>query len=445
MHSLFFFIIALSLLVVVHEFGHFWVARRCGVKVLKFSVGFGKALWSKKAKDGTEYVLAAIPLGGYVKMLDEREGEVKADEVDQTFNRKPLRSRVAIVAAGPIANLLFAVFAYWLIFVMGMPGLRPIIADISPNSAAEHAEILAGDEILSIDGNATPTWKSVYKQLWMKAEQGGTVNIQLLSANIELERNIDIPASDTQSPALLLQQLGIEPLRPEFLPILGELKHGAAAETAGLQPGDLLLTADGIAINSWTGWVELIRRSPETTIMVTVQRRNQVISVELTPEATTENIGVIGAAVDVSNTEIPDAMKSELRYGPIKAVIEAGKQTWQFTGLTIKSLFGMLAGTVSTENLGGPITIALIAGSSADSGLIAFISFLAMISISLGVLNLLPIPILDGGHLALYFIEWIKGSAVSEKVQIQGQKIGIILLLTLMGLAFFNDLTRLFG
>ncbi|OUR72741.1 RIP metalloprotease RseP [Methylophaga sp. 41_12_T18] len=445
MHSLFFFIIALSLLVVVHEFGHFWVARRCGVKVLKFSVGFGKALWSKQAKDGTEYVIAAIPLGGYVKMLDEREGEVRADELHQTFNRKPLRSRVAIVAAGPIANLLFAVFAYWLIFVMGMPGLRPIIADISPNSAAEHAEILVGDEIVSIDGNATPTWKSVYKQLWLKAEQGGSVNLQLLSANIELERRVDIPASDIQSPSLLLQQLGIEPLRPEFMPILGELKPGAAAEIAGLQKGDLLLTADDVAIDSWTGWVELIRRSPEIAISVTVQRQDDVISIELIPEKSTENIGIIGASVDVSYTEIPEEMKSEQRYGPFKAAVEAIKQTWQFTGLTVKSLFGMLAGTVSTENLGGPITIAQIAGSSADSGLIAFISFLAMISISLGVLNLLPIPILDGGHLALYFIEWLKGSAVSEKMQIQGQKIGIMLLLMLMGLAFFNDLTRLFG
>ena len=445
MHSLFFFIVALALLIVVHEYGHFWVARRCGVKVLKFSVGFGKTLWSKQGKDGTEYVIGALPLGGYVKMLDEREGDVPTDELDQAFNRQSLRSRVAIVSAGPIANLLFAVFAYWLIFVIGVPGIRPVIDEITPNSIAEHAQIIAGEEIKAIGGIATPTWNSVYKRLWKQAELGGKVEFTVDTAGIENKRSVSVPKIKLESAGSILSSLGIQPVRPKFIPVLGQIKSGSAAEHGGLQQGDLLLTADAVHIEDWQGWVELIRSKPQQTIIITVKREGEIIELVLTPEKTSENIGQIGAGVDITYTDIPNELKAELRYGVVQALVEACRETWQFSTLTVKSLFGMLAGTVSSKNLGGPISIAQIAGSSAESGFISFVGFLAMISVSLGVLNLLPIPVLDGGHLAMYCIEWMKGSPLSEQAQIQGQKIGILLLLLLMVLAFFNDLTRLFG
>lgn len=445
MHSLFFFILALSLLVVVHEYGHFWVARRCGVKVLKFSVGFGKALWSKKGKDGTEYIIAALPLGGYVKMLDEREGEVLPSDLHRAFNRQSLKSRTAIVAAGPIANLIFAIFAYWLIFVIGIPGIRPIVAEVSVNSPAEQAQIKAGDEISAIDGKGTPTWSSVYKTLWQKSETGGKTDLIIDSQGIETHHVVDVPVLDLQSAGTILKKLGIKPIQPKYIPVIGDIKENSAAERAGLQQGDLLVAADAVAIETWQQWVELIQQNPEQLIVISVKRNNSIIELVLTPEKTAEDVGYIGAGIDISKTQIPDKLKAELRYGPIHALTSAVVETWRFSTLTLKSLFGMVMGTVSTKNLGGPISIAQIAGSSADSGFISFVSFLAMISVSLAILNLLPIPVLDGGHLAFYAIEWFKGEPLSEQAQIQGQKIGISLLLVLMLLAFFNDLTRLFG
>jgi regulator of sigma E protease len=445
MHSLFFFILALSILVVIHEYGHFWVARRCGVKVLKFSVGFGKPLWSKKGKDGTEYILAAIPLGGYVKMLDEREGEVPADEYHQAFNRQPLSSRVAIVAAGPIANLIFAVFTYWLIFILGIPGIRSIVDEVTLNSPAAQAQIIAGDEIIKIDGRDTPTWNSVYKTLWRQAETGGIVDVTIDKQGIEVHRLLDVPKLGIQASGEILKQVGLQPIQPDIIPVLGQIKPESAAEQAGLKTGDLLFQANGIAIENWQKWVELIRSRPEQAILVSIQRDGNILERTLTPIKTVDNIGQIGAGVDISYTKIPEEIRAELRFGPIESLIIALEETWQFSTLTVKSLFGMIAGTVSTKNLGGPISIAQIAGASAESGFITFIGFLAMISVSLGILNLLPIPVLDGGHLAMYFIEWVKGSPLSEQMQINGQKLGIFMLLLLMLLAFFNDLTRVFG
>jgi regulator of sigma E protease len=445
MHSLFFFILALSILVVIHEYGHFWAARRCGVKVLKFSVGFGKPLWSKKGKDGTEYIVAAIPLGGYVKMLDEREGEVSEEDYHQAFNRQTLRSRVAIVAAGPIANLTFAVFAYWLIFVLGMPGVRSVIDNVVPDSAAAQAQLIAGDEIIRIDGRNTPTWNSVYKTLWRQAEKGGSVDVSVDKQGTEIHRVLTIPKLGLQSADQVLIQVGLQPIQPAIVPVLGKIKANSAAELAGLHTGDLLLQADGEAFESWQQWVELIRKRPEQVILVSLKRGERIIERQLTPIKTIDNVGQIGAGVDISYTNIPDELQAVLRYGPVESVRAAIDETWQFSMLTLKSLIGMVSGTVSTKNLGGPISIAQIAGASAENGLITFIGFLAMISVSLGILNLLPIPVLDGGHLAMYFIEWLKGSPLSEQVQLQGQKIGIFMLLLLMLIAFFNDLTRVFG
>lgn len=447
MHSAFYFILALAILVVVHEFGHFWVARCCGVKVLKFSVGFGRALWQKTGKDGTEYVVAMIPLGGYVKMLDEREGPVDDAELDYSFNRQPLRSRVAIVGAGPIANLLFAIAAYWLIFVIGVPGIKPIIDNIEPATPAYYARLVVGDEIQAINNTPTPTWKSVYKEFAVISEHGGTANLTIVSGNIQQERQITVPQikREEKPQQSLFELLGIAPVQINLLPILDSVIAGGAADKAGLKKGDLLLSHNGRTVDGWSGWVELIKSSPEKSLNITIERNKQQLDLVLTPTKNDDNSGIIGARVNASATIIPKELQAELRYGPVLALYYACKETWLFTSATLKSLGGMLVGTVSTKNLGGPISIAEYAGSSAEQGVITFIGFLAMISISLGILNLLPIPVLDGGHLMLYLIEALKGSPLSESMQQSAQKFGVILLLTLMLLAFFNDLTRLFG
>lgn len=445
MHSLFFFIIALSLLVVIHEYGHYWVARRSGVKVLKFSVGFGKALWSRRDKNGTTFVLAVLPLGGYVKMLDEREGDIAEHDKPYSFNRQPLHKKVAIVAAGPAANLIFAIFAYWILLVAGISGIKPIIDEITPNSPAALAEFQAGDEILTLNGKATPTWSSVHQQ-WMRyVEKGGVVTIGVMSGGQIIDRQLNLPALSLEQAATLLTAVGITPVRPDIEPVIGEIIRGGRAEQAGLQVGDRLLTAQSQNIADWQGWVNFIQTHPEQTVNIEFERQGQRYQIALTPEADANNIGKIGVAVDAKIQAVPAELQAELRYGPFAALPEAIVQTWQFSVTMLNSLAGMFTGSVSTDNLGGPISIAQFAGSSAQQGVMTFISFLAMISISLGVLNLLPIPMLDGGHLMLYLIEWIKGSPVSEAVQVQSQKIGLILLLMLMVFAFTNDLTRLFG
>jgi regulator of sigma E protease len=447
MQSLFFFIVALSILIVVHEFGHFWVARRCGVKVLKFSVGFGRPLWKKLGSDGTEYILAAIPLGGYVKMLDEREGDVPPEQLDQAFNKKSLLARTAIVAAGPIANLLFAVFAYWLIFVIGIPGIRPVIDEITVDSPASYAQFRTGDEIKQINGTETPTWSSVRKELFKISQSGGTAEITVNLGGVDIQRQLEIAKIDLDSRVAmsLLNELGLIPIQIKYKPIIGTIVRGGAAEKAGLKTGDELLSFEGNLISDWAEWVTLIQAHPDAVMAIEIMRGDETLALLVTPNKTAESVGKIGAGLDVSKTEIPDYLQAELRYGPISALGYAVTETWDFSSSTIKGLMGMLMGTVSSKNIGGPITIAQIAGASAKQGLTAFIYFLAMISVSLGILNLLPIPILDGGHLVMNLIEWVKGKPLSENAQLQGQKVGMILLLSLMFLAFFNDLSRLFG
>lgn len=445
MQSLFYFIIALSLLVVVHEFGHYWVARRCGVKVLKFSVGFGKALWSRTGKNGTEFVIAVLPLGGYVKMLDSRETEVTDAEKSFSFDQQSLGKRVAIVSAGPAANLLFAIFAYWIILVMGVPGSKPIIDAVIADSPAALAQLESGDELLAINGKKTPTWNSVFQRWLNHALNGDEVTLSVLSGGVNQEKTLQLPVIGLDAAAELFTEVGIEAYRPPIPAVLGQVMADGAAAQAGLKAGDELVSADNQKIDDWQSWVELIQASANQTLQISYIRNGQQLEGELTPKPNEQGKGRIGAGVELSVLELPKELQSELRYGPLAAIPEAVLQTWSFSVNTVASLWGMLQGSVSTDNLGGPISIAQFAGSSAQQGLISFIGFLAMISISLGILNLLPVPILDGGHLLMYFIEWIKGSPVSETVQMQGQKIGLILLLMLMFFAFANDLTRLFG
>lgn len=445
MHSLIFFLIALAILIIIHEYGHFWVARRCGVKVLRFSVGFGKPIWQKVGKDGTEYVLAPIPMGGYVKMLDEREMPVSEEQAQFAFNRQSLAKRVVIVSAGPIANLLFAVLAYWILLVVGVSGIKPIIDDVRPASIAAEAGLHAGDEFLQINGNDTPTWNSVYKALIQKAEYGEKIDITVSSASIKQEHSLILPQVGLEQVGNILEQIGIEPLRPSIKPILGEVIPDSPAEKAGLKAGDMLVSAQQETIPSWNQWVELIQASAGKTLDIELLRDGDRLGLTLIPETGEDGQGRIGAAVDASQTAIPQELQAELRYGPIEAIKYAVIQTWDFSSSTLKSLWGMVTGKVSTDNLGGPISIAQIAGSSAEQGVMSFISFLAMISITLGILNLLPIPMLDGGHLAMFAFEAVRGKPLSDTVQVQTQKVGFLVLIMVMFIAFFNDLSRVFG
>ena len=445
MHSLIFFLIALAILIIIHEYGHFWVARRCGVKVLRFSVGFGKPIWQKVGKDGTEYVLAPIPMGGYVKMLDEREMPVSEEQAQFAFNRQSLAKRVAIVSAGPIANLIFAILAYWMLFVVGVSGIKPIIDDVHPASIAAQAGLNPSDEILQVDGKRTPTWNSVYKALIQKAEYGERTEILVLTSGIEQQYALVIPQVSIDQAGSILDKIGIEPLRPAIKPVLGEIVPDSPAQKAGLKVGDVLLSSQQQTIDNWSKWVELIQASAGKELNIEIQRNEQRLTLTLTPQAGDDGKGRIGAVVDASQSTIPQELQAELSYGPVEASWQAVIQTWDFSTSTLKSLWGMITGKVSTDNLGGPISIAQIAGSSAEQGVTSFISFLAMISITLGILNLLPIPMLDGGHLAMFAVEAVRGKPISEITQMQIQKVGFLILIMVMFIAFFNDLTRVFG
>ncbi|MCW8824902.1 MAG: sigma E protease regulator RseP [Gammaproteobacteria bacterium] len=443
------FIVVLSLLIAVHEYGHFWVARKCGVKVIRFSIGFGQALWKRKGKvDETEYVIAAIPLGGYVKMLDEREGEVDEADLERTFNRQPLHKRFAIVSAGPIANLLFAVFAYWLMFINGVPGLKPFVGEVLPETPAAVAGLNSGDEIISVDGQETPTWQAVIEAVLPRAILGEQVPIQLQREQQSIDQVLDFTTlnADNIKPENLSKSTGLQPFRPKIKPVLDQVVAGSAAERAGLLHGDQIIALDGVAVDNWQEFVESIQKSGGKEITVELLRDGGALSVKVTPTATMdkegESYGKIGVSLLV-DSELLSKYQAVWQFGPLEAVGEAIEKSWQIGSLTLKMIGEMIVGRASVDNLSGPISIARYAKTSADAGLSQLLGFIAVISISLGVLNLLPIPVLDGGHLFFYIIEWIKGGPLPEKVEIFGQQVGMALLLLLMSVAIYNDLVRL--
>ncbi len=449
LYSLTAFIVAIGVLVTVHEFGHFWVARRLGVKVLRFSVGFGTPLWKRQfGADRTELVIAALPLGGYVKMLDEREGKVRPQELDRAFNRQPLGTRMAVVVAGPLFNFLFAILAYWMMFVAGVPGVRPLVGDVTPDSLAAQAGIAAGDEILAIQGEATPTWERVMLVLLDAGlAEPGELQFRVREpdgAEHELRLELGDNADHLLDKGGVLENFGLAPWQ---LPaVVGEVIAGKAAQRAGLLPGDRIVGADGTPVGGWSDWVEYVQARPEQLIRAEVLRNGNPVTVELVPERVAGDAGdqgYIGAKVQLADPELRDTMRVVVHYGLLDAVPAALDRTVEVTTLTLRTLWKMLAGKASVENLSGPISIARYAGESAAVGLSTFLAFLGIVSISLGVLNLLPVPILDGGHLLFYLAEMVKGSPVSEAAQLAGQKIGILLLLLLMSLAFYNDLMRL--
>ena len=443
------FIVALGVLITVHEFGHFWVARKLGVKVLRFSIGFGKPLWRRVGRvDETEYIVAAIPLGGYVKMLDEREGEVPEAELPRAFNRQSLAARSAIVVAGPLFNFIFAFLAYWMIFVTGESGLRPLVGTVAPASVAAETGFKPGDELLSVAGRATPTWERAIDALLVESLSGSKLKIQVADRQ-GYEETYWLPAdalADISGEQGILDLLGMTPERPVVPPVIGSVLNGEAADRAGLRSGDLILSVDGEPVVSWSDWVATVQKSPNQTLQLTVERMGESIDLPITTgsrQQADKIIGRIGASVDVPE-DLYDEYRREVRFGPIEAAVESVNKIADLSWLMVKMMGRMLIGKASVENLSGPISIAESAGKSASYGAVYFLKFLAIVSISLGVLNLFPIPILDGGHLLFFLIEAVKGSPVSEAVMMQAQKIGIFLLLSLMTLAFYVDISRLF-
>lgn len=451
------FAVALGLLIAVHEFGHFWVARRLGVRVLRFSIGFGKALWRRTGRDGTEYMVAAVPLGGYVKMLDEREGDVAEDEKHLAFNRQPVAKRFAIVAAGPVFNLLFAVIAYWLMFVSGVPGLKPILGEVEADSMAERAGLRAGQQVVAVDGGRTPTWGAVLEALLADALHKEPAELEVLpdalargDVNGGATRVVYLPLDALDGalrPGELPARIGISPYRPPIVPVIGRVMEGSAAARGGLQAGDRVAAIDGEPIERWRELVEAVQAHPGKPLTLTVRRGGETLEVVVRPDSVDGSsgpVGRLGAAADV-DPALFEGLRAEQRHGPLAALPAAVGKTWEMAGLTFKMLWEMLAGRASTENISGPITIAVYAKASAMAGFAQFLSFLGIVSISLGVLNLLPIPILDGGHLLYYVVEVVTGRPVSERTQEIGQKVGIAIILALMSLAFYNDVMRLAG
>ena len=445
--SLLAFLVALAVLIAVHEWGHFWVARRLGVKVLRFSVGFGRSVWQRTGADGTEYRLALIPLGGYVKMLDEREGAVAPADLGRAFNRQSVGIRAAIVSAGPIANLLLAIALYWLVLCLGVPGLRTLVDAPAPNTPAARAGLQAGDEILSVNDASTPTWEQLGLRLVQAALDDAPLGFEVRRADgtrqaLVLDADLSQALED---PARLHESLGLAPYRPALPAQMGQLQADGPAVQAGLRSGDRIVRMDGAPVADWEDWVGQVRSRPDQAVPIEVSRRGEMLRLDLRIGAREQDgvrIGFVGASPEVPQ-QLQDSLRAEYRYAPLAALPVAVERTWQMSLMTVRMLARMATGRLGLENLSGPVNIAQYAGYSAQIGLVSYLGFLAVISISLGVLNLLPIPVLDGGHLAFYLAEWVRGRPLSERVQHWGQQAGILALALMMGLAFYNDFMRL--
>lgn len=452
MFTLVAFIVTLGVLIAVHEYGHFQVARWCGVKVLRFSLGFGKPLFSKRfGKDQTEFVVAAFPLGGYVKMLDEREAPadtlVDAHDLPRAFNRQSVWKRIAIVSAGPIANLLLAIFIYWILFMHGVMGMKPILGEIAAGTPAAHASMKSGELIRKVAGKPVATWQDVRWILLEQSLKAPVIDVEAVSGSDEVHLHQlavgNLGKDDFEHD--LLDKLGLKPYQPSMPAKVGEVIDGSPAEQAGLKPGDEILQVDGIAVGQWEDFVSIVRKSAGQRLSLRIQRAGAAFTLPITPETTTENgqrVGRIGAAYKMDQSEL-EKFLVEIKYGPVTALSKATAKTWDTSIFSLKMLGNMLTGAASWKGISGPVTIASYAGQSAHIGWMSFLSFLALVSISLGVLNLLPIPVLDGGHLLYYTIEIFKGSPVSERVMETGQRIGLALLGLLMACALYNDFTRL--
>jgi len=443
--SVWWMIVSLGVLVTFHEFGHYWVARRSGVKVLRFSVGFGKALWSRYGKDGTQYVIAALPLGGYVKMLDEREGEVAAADVGQAFNRQPVGRRIAIVAAGPIANLLLCVALLWGMFVIGRPDYAPVVGHVE--GIAAEAELRRGDTVLAIGDRQTPTWSEAALVLTTAAMDRDDVLVKVRNTDgVVATRNLrlsGLPAGFEEMRVVRL--IGLTPRHHLLPPVIGRVDPGTPAWGI-LAEGDRVTAIDGTAIRAFDDIGPLLQRlgSQDSPAMVEVERDGERLALDITPlqrsDAARGRYWILGIAP--ASSEVP-AYDAKLRYGPIAAIPAAIGETGKLASDSMAMIGRLLTGRASAANVSGPITIARYANASAQLGPAWFLNFLALLSLSLAIINLMPIPVLDGGHLLYYLIELVKGSPLSERAMAAGQYVGLALLASLMGLAFYNDILQL--
>ncbi|GAB4348447.1 MAG: sigma E protease regulator RseP [Immundisolibacter sp.] len=441
------FVVAVGVLVSVHEFGHFWVARRVGVKVLRFSVGFGRPLWRRVDRHGTEFVIAALPLGGYVKMLDEAEAPVPDGERHRAFNHQPVWARMAVVVAGPLANLLLAWLFYWVMFMVGIQAPQPLVGEVLPDTPAAAAGFASGDRIEAIDGRPVGSWEDASLALMPAALDGRRVTVEVTAAGggrrarvLDLS-GLDYRAEDSD----VMRRLGLRWRAPHVEPRVGEVLPDGAAAAAGLQAGDLLLSVDGQPLADWEDWVRRVQAAAQQPLRVRLRRGADELELTVTPRAVQRDgrrIGQVGVAAARAQVALDDYFL-RLRYGPLAAAGQALGKLRDMTALTGQMVGRMLTGEASSRNVSGPLSIAEFAGYSARLGVAHFLSFLGLISLSLGLLNLLPVPVLDGGHLLYYFAEWVRGRPLPERLRAVGQQIGLAALLALTVLAFYNDITRL--
>lgn len=441
-------ILLLGPLIAIHEFGHYFVARKLGVKVLVYSIGFGPTIlkWTSK-KSGIQYQISALPLGGYVKMLDEREENVAEADLPYAFNRQHPWKRIAIVAAGPLINLIFAILLFWLLFLPSQEQLNTRVGKVLADTPAAAAQMQVGDKITAIDGTPVTTWEKLNFALVDRVGETGKIQVQAERAG-EI-KTFSLPIQNflndqSQSP---LDILGFTPYRPQIPAIVSKLSEDGAAIRQGMQVGDQIIAIDGVKMNDWYDVVQVVQASPEKLLKVDVLRNNQVQQLEVMPQGKRDNMGnvsgVLGVQSDPGKIVIPEDFKQTIQYSPSEALFMAVDKTGQLSSMILNSIVKMVRGLIGLDNLSGPITIAKVAGQSAGMGWQTFISFMALMSVSLGILNLLPIPMLDGGHLVYYFIELIRGKPVSEQIQLVGLKIGMVLLGSMMLLALFNDIMRL--
>ena len=439
------FIIALGILVAVHEWGHFYVARKCGVQVERFSIGFGKPIWRKLSKSGTEYVIAMIPLGGYVRMLDGRIDDVPPHLADKAFNNKPVLQRMAVIAAGPGVNFIFAFFALWLMYLVGLQTVKPVVKSVEPDSIAAMAGMQNGDEIIKIGSRATPDWEAVNFELVSNiGDEKAQITVKN-TAGVEKELTFTLTSwnfdPDSESP---LSSLGLTPFRPDPTLEVGFVGEGSAAQQAGLKIGDTLIAMNGNKLSSWNGLVDVVVDSPGERVALEIERDGQTqilhatIARRDTPQGQSGYLGV-----SPTFEPWPEGYVFTHQYGIIEAIGRALDKTWRLMTLSVDMIGKLITGDVSVKNLNGPISIAQGAGTSAEYGLAYFLSFLALISVNLGIINLLPLPMLDGGHLMFFTVEWITGKPVPEAVQEWGYRIGGVLLFMIMGIAIFNDIARI--
>ena len=446
------FVVAIGVLVAVHEFGHYWVARRLGIKVLRFSIGFGKALWQHTGgKDKVEYVIAAIPLGGYVKLLDEREGDVPAADLPRAFNRQPVWKRIAVLLAGPLFNLIFAVFLYWILFTAGVPALRPLIGEVTPDSIASRAGLRYEDQIIAVDGKPTDTLEAATLGILEDLTEDGTIEMRVRGVDGG-ERDLALVAGDRSreltQPEALFPGLGFDIWQPKVPAKVAKVMDNSAALRAGIKVGDEIVKVGDRPIADFSELVAQIKPKPGENVVLEVRRDGQLLTLPITIGESTAGgrkagmIGVVPVNEPIATGRTADDLFTLQKYGVVAAVGQAATKTWDTSVFTLRIVGRIITGNVSLKAISGPISIAETTGFAVRQGWRIFLSTLALISISLGVLNLLPIPILDGGQIVYQLAELVKGRPVSERAQALGQTIGIAMLILMMTLAFYNDIAR---